>query len=262
MPPVARYEGSRTDSPLSFAYNGAMANTETTEIQQPGTADAGPVANTRSNDVAAGDWDDLFNAVKGRLKAIVEEWLATANGNGPPAPSAHMRAVILECAGALDQLHDTLVHEAGRRHQEALTLPAVTRIDVHGREPVPRDRGRDAGETLLEIVSGRLARAYGPVGPVLHLGSDEFASLLREVPSREQLSHLACNLLEGISGPIATGAQEISVRPTNGSTSKLGEPTGVQAPLHRAGAATPQARQRQSDPAYLDERSDSAHGAP
>ena len=64
-------------------------------------------------DVAVVHWDDLFNAVKDRLRRMVGDGLASGGGDA----SARLRAGVLECAGALDQLHATLVHEVSRRHQ-------------------------------------------------------------------------------------------------------------------------------------------------
>ena len=67
--------------------------------------------------VASGDWDDLLNAVKARLRLTVGEWLAAT-----PEPQQHdtagrFHASVLECVAALDKLHATLTHELGRCQQ-------------------------------------------------------------------------------------------------------------------------------------------------
>jgi diguanylate cyclase (GGDEF)-like protein len=81
------------------------------------------------SDVAIGDWHDLLNAVKARLRLIVGEWLAAT-----PEPHRHdtagrFHASVLECVAALDQLHTTLTHELGRRqHLEREVLDAQTAL--------------------------------------------------------------------------------------------------------------------------------------
>ena len=310
---------AQTDAP-PIAYKRAMVPKDTSKIQHLGLAALGHEASpaSASNDVAVGDWDDLFNAVQARLRLTVDEWLATGNGNDPPDPSVRMNSVMLECAGALDQLHGTLVNEAGRRHQlelaiadshaalaqarielaaareseerahqlaqlDGLTLlpnrslfrdqldqalaraiprreaVAVLYVDLEGLKPVQKDIGADAGDELLKIVAGRLAQAVRADGMVGRLGNDEFACLLLDVPSREQLSHLACNLLDAISAPIKIGVHEISVRPAIGIALSLGDPTSPQALLDSADAATRRARQLKSGYAFFDDRGEMAH---
>jgi len=68
-------------------------------------------------DVAIGDWDVLLCAVKARLRLSVSETFAT-----PLEPHLHdqaerIRSSVLECVDALDQLHETLSDEFGRRNQ-------------------------------------------------------------------------------------------------------------------------------------------------
>ena len=57
-------------------------------------------------DVSIDDWDVLLCAVKDRLRLTVGESL-TQPINGSAIP---VRASVLECVEALDQLHDTLKH--------------------------------------------------------------------------------------------------------------------------------------------------------
>jgi len=79
--------------------------------------DAAAAAGLRSPpaDVTLDDWQDLFNAVKARLRQTVGE----PAGPRPMGPAAFLQiqAGVLECAAALDQLHDTLVRELGRCRQ-------------------------------------------------------------------------------------------------------------------------------------------------
>ena len=75
------------------------------------------------DDVAIEDWDDLFNAVKDRLKKIAAE---RARAVQPSAACVDVLdradSAVLECVQALDQLHVALSHERTRRHQLELEL--------------------------------------------------------------------------------------------------------------------------------------------
>lgn len=76
-----------------------------------------PLLPELSADLASGDWDVLFNAVKARIRSTV--------GDGPlllcepPThdTAARVRARVLECVAALDQLHTMLTEERARRRQ-------------------------------------------------------------------------------------------------------------------------------------------------
>lgn len=68
--------------------------------------------------IAAADWDALFDAVSARLRDTVGEDLQ----NPPYVPvfsaalsASLIQAVVLDCVGALDQLHAALRHERSQR---------------------------------------------------------------------------------------------------------------------------------------------------
>ena len=91
-----------------------------------------PVA--QSVDVALLDWDTLFDAVVKRLKSSFES-------QGPSGLSdtrktwGEARASVMECAQALDQLHQTAINGfAHHRQLEAETLAVL----LGGADPVPR----------------------------------------------------------------------------------------------------------------------------
>lgn len=73
-----------------------------------------PVA-TVSPSVAIDDWDTLFTAVKDRLTLMGQPLDAT--GAEPPTANALelVRAGVLECVQALDQLHRTARDELAKR---------------------------------------------------------------------------------------------------------------------------------------------------
>lgn len=68
-----------------------------------------------SSDVAVCDLTLLCAAVSARLELLVTEaFLAACNERGAE-PTALVRIGVLECVGALRQLHATLAHEIARR---------------------------------------------------------------------------------------------------------------------------------------------------
>ena len=108
-----------------------------------------------SSDVAVGDLDLLFCAVKERLRAIVDEGYAMACVPAMLEPAGHVRVGVLDCVAALDQLHLTLSHELARRQQlervigEAqATLARRPRVDRQ-----PGSGARDAPLSTHDILT-------------------------------------------------------------------------------------------------------------
>jgi diguanylate cyclase len=212
--------------------------------------------------VAVADWDDLFCAVKARLKLTVDEWVAA--GTEPDLRDAEnrVREGVLQCSEALDQLHATLAHEAARRrllherlhHALARAGPqmksvAVPYLDLDGVQPVNDAHRHYTGDELLRIVAARLTRAVRSDDFVGSLGGDEFACLLANLPSRERLSHLACSLLDAVAAPLKIGALELTLPPSIGSAT------------YPAGAAMYLAKRRRTGLAFFDERAEFAASA-
>ena len=81
-----------------------------TSMPRPGAA-----PRSGSIDVAMDDWDDLFRAVKVRLRQTVAERAGKAGAPEMIETLSRIRAGVLECVEALDQLHSTLRHETDRR---------------------------------------------------------------------------------------------------------------------------------------------------
>lgn len=77
-------------------------------------------------DIAISDWDVLFRAVRARLLLSVGEKPA-----GAPKPQAGeaaelVQSTVLECVGALHQLHLALMQERGQRdHPAGVAAPGV-----------------------------------------------------------------------------------------------------------------------------------------
>jgi hypothetical protein len=109
---------------------------------------AAPTQHAAQADVALGDWDVLFGAVKTRLSQV--QGLARAARMAPLAcseESDQMAVIVAECMTALDQLQRTVVHELGRRDQQSppvdfdLQSLSALELGVQGGQPVTRANG-------------------------------------------------------------------------------------------------------------------------
>jgi uncharacterized protein (DUF2267 family) len=86
---------------------------QSAELGQPRTAAVLPMPIA---DISIDDWDALLNAVKARLRLTVDE-SPTWQSNVAAAP---VRASVLECVDALEQLHLALTRRlAGRADRTA-----------------------------------------------------------------------------------------------------------------------------------------------
>ena len=65
-------------------------------------------------DVSMADWDDLLNAVKSRLLMSANEDFAHSRDPRPEGPLEFVQSEMIDCVGALNQLHTTLSHELER----------------------------------------------------------------------------------------------------------------------------------------------------
>ena len=263
-------------------------------------------------DVAFGDWDDLFRAVKARLTLIVGEQLAAPTEPQVLETAGRIRASVLECVAALDQLQTTLTHEFVRReqlerevfdaqtalalarvepagthvgesrarhlalHDSLTSLPnrrffrkrvehalghaepqrqalAVLHLDLDGFKPINDTHGHDAADELLRIVAMRLARAVRAEDVVSRLGGDQFACLLEGLPTREQLSHLACKLFDAVSAPLKIGDLKLTVRPSIGIAMCPADGATAEALLRSADAAMCRAKRQKTGYAFWSE---------
>lgn len=89
-------------------------------------------------------------------------------------------------------------------------------LDLDGFKQVNDVHGHGAGDQLLRIVAARLARAIRAEDMVSRLGGDEFACVLSDLPSREQLCHLAGEMFAAVSAPVKIGGLRLTVRPSIG----------------------------------------------
>lgn len=94
---------------------------------QPESTPPGGTLPSRRADITVDDWDAMLCAVRDRLRLAVGEAM-TVPLNGSAAP---VRATVLDCVEALDQLHATLTQ----------VLAGADRIDIR---PGDRDAVRVA----------------------------------------------------------------------------------------------------------------------
>jgi len=286
----------------------AHASFAQTLVQQDAdSALAGPTSG-----VSFEDWDTLFGAVTTRLRAIVDGQSRTM-----PDPRGHdtagrVRAGVLECVAALDQLHTEQAHEhAGRlrlemdcvtvrtaltealaelagtqaeelrarhraSHDELTSLPngallreridrlldcagsrhvalAVLYLDLDGFKQINDTHGHDVGDEVLRIVAARLGHVLRAGDTVGRLGGDEFACLLANLPSLEQLSHLACKLFDAVSAPLRIGALVLSVRASIGIATSPAHGVTAAALLKSADTAMYRAKRYQSGYAFFED---------
>lgn len=133
---------------------------------------------------------------------------------------------------------------------------AVLYLDLDGFKAINDVHGHEVGDDVLRIVATRLSRAVRAEDSVGRLGGDEFACLLSNLPNREQLSHLACKLFDGVSAPMKIGKLELTVRPSIGIAVCPSEGLSATALLNRADAAMAHAKRGRSGYAFFDERAD------
>jgi|GEM_PF-1111771 len=76
-------------------------------------------------DIVITDWDLLFRAVMVRLMLSVGEKLAAPPRSQAGEPAEMVQSVVLECVGALHQLHLALMQERAERDHIATAVPGM-----------------------------------------------------------------------------------------------------------------------------------------
>ena len=83
-------------------------------------------------DIAIADWDALFGAVKARLMLSVGEKLAAPPSSQAGEAAELVQSVVLECVGALHQLHLALTQEREQRAHPAASGVQATQPAAPG----------------------------------------------------------------------------------------------------------------------------------
>lgn len=167
-----------------------------------------------------------------------------APGMGSPV-AATLRNERLFCA----QLEAALVD--AKRHRQRL---AVLQLQLGGCADIASRHGNDVANDVLAIVEERLAATIRLGDKVGRIGGDRFTCFLVDVPGREQLSHLACKLLDAIAEPLQVRTLALTVSPSIGIASwHDGEETAGTL-LEAAHEAMRRATRDRSGYAFSDER--------
>ncbi len=162
-------------------------------------------------------------------------------------------------------LHDSLTALPNRRYftqrlTEALgdASPrreplAVLFLDLDDFKPVNDAHGHATGDEMLKIIACRLSRTLRSADMVSRLGGDEFACLLHGLADREQLSHMACKVIDAIAAPCKIGTLQLRVRPSIGISLFPDHGSDATALLRTADTAMYNAKRHQSGYAFFDE---------
>lgn len=129
-------------------------------------------------------------------------------------------------------------------------------IKLEGATPMDPGADRPASEALQQLVATALMQAVGTKKLLNALASGEFACLLADLPTREQLSLVAWKLLDTLGAPIPVGAFTLGLRPSIGIARWPEDATHYDALLRHAGAAMYRARRQKSGFAFFDEFAD------
>ena len=99
---------------------------------------------------------------------------------------------------------ELLEHERGqaRRHQTSI---AVGVVDLDGFKHVNDDLGHVGGDAVLKEVARRIGSVLNDAHVVARLGADEFAVLLADVGSDQDICSVSARLLEAIRQPMPWG---------------------------------------------------------
>jgi diguanylate cyclase (GGDEF)-like protein len=236
------------------------------------------------------DWEELFAAVTARLRRLGAQpppedgWIDSARTavlecaealdqlhftlaheqrlsrlHGPGLPPAWGRSQPGGAAEDLGTLPDPgpfrdRLDRALAPVEHARPALAVMTMGLD-EETLPADgRGPVSGEEVLRIVAQRLKRAMRAGDIVCRIGSHEFACVLTDLVTREQLSLIACKLFDLVSAPLKIGPVRLTVRPNIGIAVCPADGATAAALLQHADAAMSHARQRQTGYAFFDPR--------
>ena len=107
-------------------------------------------------------------------------------------------------------LHDRLTHALARGQRNSGTL-ALLFCDLDGFKQVNDSLGHAAGDELLRIVAGRLARAVRPADTIGRLGGDEFLVLCEDLPHRAEAVQIAERLQAALRPRLTVAGTDLTV---------------------------------------------------
>jgi diguanylate cyclase (GGDEF)-like protein/PAS domain S-box-containing protein len=103
---------------------------------------------------------------------------------------------------------------AGAEHKGHLL--GVMLLDIDHFKRINDSLGHEKGDQLLLTVAERLRDCTRHCDTVARLGGDEFVVLLTDIKDRDDIAHVAAQIVRELSLPIRLGSHEISVTPSIG----------------------------------------------
>jgi len=107
-------------------------------------------------------------------------------------------------------LHDRLTHALARGQRNSGTL-ALLFCDLDEFKQVNDSLGHAAGDELLRIVAGRLARAVRPADTIGRLGGDEFLVLCEDLPYPTEAIQIAERLQAALRPRLTVAGTDLTV---------------------------------------------------
>jgi diguanylate cyclase (GGDEF)-like protein len=84
-------------------------------------------------------------------------------------------------------------------------------LDLNGFKSVNDQLGHGAGDRLLTIMAGRLAKRLRETDTIARLGGDEFALLIEKLAKPEHAALVARKLLDTVAPPVELDDRQVSV---------------------------------------------------
>jgi diguanylate cyclase (GGDEF)-like protein len=138
----------------------------------------------------------------------------------------------------------------GARH--AAPALAVMYLDLDGMKAINDTHGHCIGDQLLVVVASRLVRTLRSTDVVSRVGGDEFALLLADLPSAEDVALWATRLCAAVSAPVQLGALQLRVHASIGIAMCPQHGRGATALVENADRAMYHAKRQRSGHAFYD----------
>jgi diguanylate cyclase (GGDEF)-like protein len=138
----------------------------------------------------------------------------------------------------LDRLGSSLA--LAKRHNSRC---AVIYFDLDNFKAINDLLGRDAGDELLRVLSGRMTAILRQTDSAGHLGSDEFAIIVSDLSSDSDAAVVARKLMAELEKPLSVAGQDVLVTISMGISTCPDDADTAEALLHQAETATLRAKE-------------------